>query len=398
MTDYENDHLGEHVEYSDNSSSSDAHSGREHKPSDESGSDKDASADDEEESPEDRRKAKRQKLIVICVLALLALLAIIAGLIWWLNARHWENTDDAYVDTKITRLAPRASGAVLGVFVADNQQVHAGQLLIQLDDSAARTQLAQAEASRAQSLSQIAQAQAQVQVSSNQVEEAQADTRGPAAQAGKSLRDYRRYSAVHDTMPGAVALQQLDQSRSTATNDAASFESARKKVKTSRAQLSSSRTQIDAGLAQLRTSEAQIAQARLQIAYARVVAPVDGHIANETVAIGDYAQPGQQLLSVVPNRLWITANYKETQLEHVHVGQRVELRIDAYPGTHFTGRVQSIQRGAGQTFAVLPAQNATGNFVKVVQRVPVKIVLDRFDTERFPIGPGMSVVPSVRID
>ena len=319
-------------------------------------------------------------------------------MIWWSNARHWEKTDDAYVDTKITQVAPRASGAVLGVFVNDNQSVRAGQLLVQLDDSPARTQLAQAEASRAQALAQIAQARGQVGVAEAQLEQAQTDTRGPAAQAEKSERDYRRYADVRAATPAAVAEQQLDQARATAVNDSASLASARKQVKTARAQLSSNRTQIDAGLAQLKTAGAQMAQAQLQIAYARVVAPVDGHVANKTVAVGNYAQPGQQLMSVVPNQLWITANYKETQLAKVRVGQRVRIRIDAYPDGLFTGHVESIQRGAGQSFAVLPAQNATGNFVKVVQRVPVKIVLDQYDANRFPLGPGMSVAPAVRID
>ena len=352
----------------------------------------------EEKDPEDERKTKRQKLIVIVVLVVVALIAIVGGLIWWLNARHWEKTDDAYIDTRITQLAPRASGAVVGVFVNDNQPVRSGQLLVQLDDSAARTQLAQAEASRAQAMAQIAQAHGQVDVARAQFEQAQTNTRGPAAQAGKSERDYRRYAAVRATTQAAVGEQQLDQARATAVNDAASLASARRQVKTARAQLSSTQTQIEAGLAQMKTAEAQMAQARLQIAYARVVAPVDGHVANKTVALGNYAQPGQQLMSVVPNHLWVTANYKETQLAQIRVGQRVEISIDAYPDRTFNGHVQSIQRGAGQSFAVLPSQNATGNFVKVVQRVPVRIVFDHLDSVHFPLGPGMSVEPAVRID
>ena len=178
-----------------------------------------------------------------------------------------------------------------------------GQVLVLLDDSAARTQLAQAQASRAQALSQIAQAQAQVQVASAQLEQSQVNTRGPAAQAGKAERDYQRYLGVSTATPAAVAPLQLDQAQTTAVNDDAQFVSAQKQVKTSRAQLGSSRTQLGSGQAQLQLAQAQIAQAQLQIAYARVVASVDGHVANRTVAVGNYAQPGSELMSIVPNRL-----------------------------------------------------------------------------------------------
>ena len=358
----------------------------------------DPSDGDGDGDPEDDPKTKRQKLIVIVVLVVIASIGVVLGVIWWLHARNYEKTNDAFVDTKITHVAPRASGEVAQVFVSDNQAIQAGQLLVQLDDSAARMQLAQAEASRAQALSQIAQAEAQVQVASAQLEQSQANTRGPAAQAGKSERDYRRYLGVSIATPAAVAPLQLDQAQTTAVNDDAQFASAQKQVKTSRAQLASSRTQLGSGQAQLQTAQAQIAQAQLQIAYARVVASVDGHVANRTVAVGNYAQPGSELMSIVPNRLWITANFKETQLARMRVGQSVDVKIDAYPAAKFPGHIESIQRGAGQSFSVLPAQNATGNFVKVVQRVPVKIVLDRVDAIRFPLGPGMSVEPSVRVN
>ncbi len=361
----------------------------------ESGDDQDSDGkDDDADDP----KVRRQKRIVIIVLIVLALLAALAGLIWWLNARHWEKTDDAFIDTKITHLAPRASGAVVGLFVDDNQWVRSGQLLAQLDDSTARTQLAQAEASKAQALSQLRQAHAQIDVAATQVDQAVTDTRGPAAQADKSGRDYQRFADVRASTPAAVAAQQLDQARTTAIADAARLASARKQVRTARARLNSNQTQIGAALAQLKTAEAQIAQANVQIGYARVVAPVDGHISNRTVALGNYAQAGQELMAVVPDRLWVTANYKETQLTHIRVGQHVKVKVDAYPDVEFQGHVDSIQRGAGQSFQVLPPQNATGNFVKVVQRVPVKIVLDHVDAVRFPLGPGMSVTPSVRID
>lgn len=347
---------------------------------------------------EDDPKVKKQKKIVIVSLVVVAIIAVIVGVVWWLNARHWEKTDDAFIDAQITHLAPRGSGSVVGVYVGDNQRVRAGQLLVQLDDTNARTQLAQAEASKEDALAQLKQARANIVVADSQVDQAVADTRAPAAQAAKSSRDYERYLRVRSATPAAVAEQQLDQSRATAISDAAQFASSRQQVRTAKAQVGANRSRIDAALAQLRTAEAQIEQARVQIGYARVVAPVDGHVANKRVAPGNYAQAGQELLAVVPDKLWITANFKETQLAHMRVGQRVEIEVDAYPDMKLEGHVDSIQRGAGQAFQVLPAQNATGNFVKVVQRVPVKIVIDHVEAVRVPLGPGMSVLPRVRID
>lgn len=344
------------------------------------------------------KKTLLQRPLLLAGIVLVVLAAMIGGLLWWLEARHWATTDDAYVDTDIVHLAPRAAGQVLNVLVADNQPVHAGQLLVELDASQAQTQLAQAEASRAQALSQIAQARAQIGVSAAQVEQSQANTAGPAAQAANAERDYQRYLAVRTATPAAVAPQQVDQARMTAINQAAQLRSAEKQVETSRAQLTSSRTQVSAGDAQLKTARAQMAQARLQLDYARITAPIDGHVAHKTIAAGNYAQPGQEVMSLVPNYLWVTANFKETQLAKVRVGQRVELKIDAYPDVRFEGHVDSIQRGAGQSFSVLPSQNASGNFVKVVQRVPVKIVIDRPRDAQHPLGPGMSVAPRVRID
>ncbi len=338
----------------------------------------------------------RLKAALIAAAVVVGLVAIIGAVLFWLDARKYENTDDAFIDTNIVHLAPRAAGQVTGVFVTDNQRVRAGQVLVQLDPSVARTQIAQAEASKAQALSQIAQAAAQVSVSEANVAQARADVIAPTAQAANAARDYRRYLAVQRQEPAAVAQQQVDAAAATAMANEGQKVSAVKKVEANEAQARSARTQIDAGRAQLRTAAAQEAQARLQIEYAQIVAPVLGHVAHKTVAVGDYAIQGQEVLSIVPDDLWVTANFKETQLQHIRPGDRVDLKIDAYPKVRFTGHIDSIQRGAGQSFAVLPAQNATGNYVKVVQRVPVKIVIDRPDP-RYPLGPGMSVKPRVRI-
>ena len=355
------------------------------------------SAPAEQQQDPKQSGGKRRGLIMLIAAAVVAV-AGAAGLLSWLNARHFETTDDAYIDGDVTNIAPRATGSVTQVLVSDNQQVRAGDLLAQLDDSTARTQLAAGEAARAQALSQIEQAKAQTQVADAQVAQSQANTGAPKAQAANAERDYARYLSVRTATPAAVAPQQLDQARTAAEVTAAQLLAAQRQVRTSQTQLAAARSQLSAGQAQLEAAEAQIAQARLQISYARVVASVSGHVAHKTVSVGDFVQTGQQLMSIVPNALWITANFKETQLERMRPGQPVEIRIDAYPGQKLTGHVDSIQWGAGQSFAVLPAQNATGNFVKVVQRVPVKILIDHPERIGRTLGPGMSVEPHVRID
>ena len=349
-----------------------------------------------DQAPEKPKKTLRQRLPLLMGIGLVLVVAIVAGVLFWLNARKYESTDDAFIDTNVAHLSPRAAGQVTRLSVQDNERVNAGELLVQIDSSVAETQITQAEASKASARAQIAQARAQVGVSDANIAQARADAIAPAAQAAQADRDYRRYLNVKAAAPGAVAQQQVDAAGTAARADAGQAKSALSKVRASQAQALATRTQISSGEAQLKTADAQEAQAKLQVGYAQVVAPFSGHVAHKTVSLGDYVTQGQELMSVVPDEVWVTANFKETQLSHMRPGQPVEIKVDAYPGVRFTGHIQSIQRGAGQSFAVLPAQNATGNYVKVVQRVPVKIVFDHRDF-RYPLGPGMSVSPRVRI-
>jgi membrane fusion protein (multidrug efflux system) len=197
--------------------------------------------------------------------------------------------------------------------------------------------------------------------------------------------------------PTAVSQQQLDQALATAQNTAAQTEAARKQAAAASNQITLAQAQIHQSEAQLAAAKAQIDQAQINLGYTRIYADVAGHVTHRTVTLGNFVQPGQQLLAITPLNLWVTANYKETQLDLMRIGQPVSIRIDAYPGRTFRGHVDSFSHGAGQAFAFLPPQNATGNFVKVVQRVPVKIVFDDRTAFDRPLGPGMSVVPRVRV-
>ena len=300
--------------------------------------------------------------------AVAAVVLLVGGVLWWLNARNYESTDDAFIDTHIIQVSPQISGQVVRVAVGDNQLVRKGQLLVQIDP--------------ADTQARLDQAQSQESVAQTQYQQAQANEAGAAAQALNAEHELARYRLLRSYSTAAVAQQQIDQAVATDRNAIAQRDSAR--------------AQIAGAQAQIKLAKAQVTTARLNLGYTRIVAPLDGHIAQRTVAVGDYVSPGEELMAVVPLKMWVTANFKETELEHMRRGQPVTMSVDACGGADVRGHVDSIQRGAGQAFGVLPPENATGNYVKVVQRVPVKIVLDKIPRS-CPLGPGMSVEPSVKV-
>jgi membrane fusion protein (multidrug efflux system) len=335
----------------------------------------DASEDEQDEDEDDDKKGKKDKkpglfqnIWVRVVLALVIILLIVGAIIWWMIARQYEDTDDAFVDTHIVHISPQIAGEVTQVRVNDNQEVQRGQPLIEINSADAQTKLLQAQAQEVQA--------------HTQVDQATASEMGAAAQEASAQRDLARYRLLASTAPQAVAQQQIDQARATAENASA--------------QRRAAQAQISGAEAQIKIIHANIAAAQLTLSYTHIVAPVDGHVTQRSVALGNYVAPGEELMAIVPKQLWVTANFKETQLALIRVGQHVSLSVDACAGEDITGHVDSIQRGAGQAFGILPPENATGNYVKVVQRVPVKIVFDRVPKDCV-LGPGMSVVPTVTV-
>jgi membrane fusion protein (multidrug efflux system) len=345
-------------------------------------------------------------LIAVVVLVILIVLAVL----YFLNARHFESTDDAFIDTHLVRIAPRISGRVSRVLVDDNQFVRAGQDLVDIDPRDEQARLNQQLALRAQAEAQIAQAQAQllqiaaqIQVGEANVRQLAASAQASQAQAAFAASDLARYRSLKAVNPTAVAQQQLDQAVTQANSTAAQRDAALRQVQSAQAQVRATATQraaaqaqIAAGEAQVQSADAQIQSAQLDLSYTTIHAPEDGNIAQRSVAIGTYLNAGAQVMALVPTRTWVTANFKETQLAHMRPGQPATVHIDACPTAKIHGHVDSIQRGSGQAFGILPAENATGNFVKVVQRVPVKIILDDVPKD-CPLGPGLSVEPSVRV-
>ena len=357
-----------------------------------------------------KKKGLLQRPVTLVVLIVVVLALVIGAVLFWLHARQFESTDDAFVDTHLVRLAPQISGRVLKVLVEDNQRVKAGQPVLQIDARDQQAQLSQAQAQKANAQAQIAQAQATLDQNAAQVRVAEATYRqnlaqaaSSAAQATNSARDLIRYQTLKGLNPTAVSQQQLDQAQATAQSNAAQREAAdrqavaaRRQITATAAQSAAARAQIAAGQAQVAASDAQIRTSQNNLGYTTVYAPEAGTVAQRTIAIGNYVNPGTQIMAIVPLRTWITANFKETQLAHMRAGQSATVHVDACPDAKITGHVDSIQRGSGQAFGLLPPENATGNFVKVVQRVPVKIVLDNAPMD-CPLGPGLSVEPKVRV-
>ncbi len=324
--------------------------------------------------------------------AMLALAA--ATYLYWDHASHFESTDDAFIDARQYAISPKVGGYVVAVEVTDNQHVETGAVLMRIDPrdyqialENAQAQLAAAQASVKNLEAQIAAQEAQASASKAGVEQSQAALRFAQQEAARS-----RKLVEHGT--GTVQRQQ--QATSTLRQEQARGQSAQETVEAARASVQSLEAQRKSAEANAREAASKVEKARLDLSYTTIVAAETGRVVRLTAAVGQLAQAGAALAMFVPDKLWVTANFKETQLTDMRPGQPAEIGIDAYPGRLVKGRVVSIQPGSGVAFSVLPAENATGNYVKIVQRVPVKISLDSLPRD-VSLGPGMSVTPTVRV-
>ena len=356
--------------------------------------DAEAAQDGGEDAP-GKAPVPRWKKLLYWAVGLLILLALtVAGVLYWLHARHFESTDDAFIDGYISQVSAQVPGRVVRIAFSDNQQVKAGQLLVELDPRDYQVRLDQAVAQRAQAAAQADQARAQVGLQQANADQAAANVRVTEADLQQAQTDLARYRSID---PKAVTKQQLDTSSSTVRSAQARLDANRQAAAAARAQVEAQRAAVAAADANVKQADVAVENAKLQLSYARVVAPTDGQATKRTVDLGNYANAGQSLLAVVSPRLWVTANFKETQLALMRPGQPVRVRVDACPGMDMAARVESFQAGSGSVFSSLPAENATGNYVKVVQRVPVRIVFGQQDLSRCRMAPGMSVTPRVTV-
>jgi membrane fusion protein, multidrug efflux system len=313
------------------------------------------------------------------LLAIGAVVTILALFFWWLHARQYESTDDAFIDTRTVQISAQVAAAIVDVPVTDNQLVEAGAELVRLDD---RDYVAQ----RDEQLANVKNLTAQIVEQKAKID--QADKQAAQAQAALTFAQQQdeRYQRLVKT--DSVTVEQAQQYASNLLQAQATYAAGL-------ANATAIAKQDPVLQAQLQTADAQLADAEANLSRTVIVAPVAGRVARLTAAKGQYAAVGQALMMFVPREVWITANFKETQLNLMRPGQPVTIEIDTYPGRSFNGHVDSIQSGSGTAFSLLPAENATGNYVKIVQRVPVKIVFDTLP--KVLLGPGMSVVPTVKV-
>jgi membrane fusion protein (multidrug efflux system) len=330
------------------------------------------------------------------IVALIAL-AMMAGA-WMYYVRFmapYETTDDAFIESHVTFVSPRVSGPVVKLLVRDNQRVRAGEELLDIDPLDYQTRVAQADADLATATNHVAQAEAQVLVDQAKADQQNAAVTAARAVAGRASADRERYESVQSN---AVSRSQIDLARAQANSAAAEVEVARNQAKAAEAQVELDRANVQTARAQVRQARTRLDEAQLQLSYTKIVAPRDGRVTRRSVEEGAYVQTGQDLLALVPDDIWVVANFKETQLGRMRPGQEVLLHVDAYPQHEFKGKLESLQAGSGAVFSLLPPENAVGNYVKVVQRVPVKIVFDEpVDLSKFNMAPGMSVQPKVRV-
>ncbi len=348
--------------------------------------------------PQNRKKPFYQRPLPLALMALAALVVVVLGTLYWLHARQYVSTDDAFIDANVVRLAPRVAGQVLRLPVRDNQDVPKGELVVELDPAPFQAQLDQAKAAQAQAEGQLAATRSQLAVAKANAEQAQAQVGVAEAEASNAQDNYQRVKDLNSSTSRnlVVSEREVEDARAQARSTSAQLTAARKQAAAAAAQVDAAQKQIDIAQAAVASAKAQVEQAQLELSYTRVTAPQAGRVTHRSVEVGDYVEVGQALLALVPDQVWVTANFKETELTDMRPGQPATISVDAYPDRELHGHVDSIQAGTGARFSLLPPQNATGNYVKVVQRVPVKITFDQRPKDLL-LAPGMSVVPEVKV-
>jgi membrane fusion protein, multidrug efflux system len=337
----------------------------------------------------DRMRRRRRMVLTVTALFIFAIVAVV---VYWINTSGYESTDDAFIDARTVSISAQVGAAIVDVPVTDNQLVEPGAVLLRLDDRDYKAQVDQATAQVDQAAANISNIDAQVAAQQARIDQAEKQTaQAQAALAFAQQQDARYTSLVKS---GAGTVQAAQQYSSGLLQAQATYAAAQANAVATEKQLPMLKAQREIAQAQLEQARATKEHADANLSRTLITAPVAGRVARLTAAKGNYAAIGQALMMFVPRDIWVTANFKETQLLTVRRGDPVDIVIDTYPHRKFKGHVDSIQAGSGTAFSLLPAENATGNFVKIVQRVPVKIVFD--EPPDVLLGPGMSVVPTVR--
>ena len=317
----------------------------------------------------DLKKSYKKSIGII-----VAILLIAATIIAVIDAMHYQSTEDAYIENHTVQVAPKVAGQIVNVYIKDNQAVKAGDLVAQIDDADYKVKLEQAEANYQSALK------------SQNI--AKANLSAVDAEIALAKKDVDRYTKLYET--GSVSKQTLDNAVTKYESVKARQENAEQAILT--------KEQSNVADADIKALKAIRDQAQLNLSYTKIYAPQDGTVSSKRVEKGAYVQVGSPLFVIVPNEVWVVANFKENQLEKMKAGQSVEIKVDTYPKHKFKGKVDSIQRASGAKASLFPPENAVGSFVKIVQRIPVKIVFtEDIDKDQYLLVPGMSVIPKVRV-
>lgn len=350
---------------------------------------------DEDQKKDTKPRSKKPLIILAIVILILAIIAFI----WWFSTRNQVSTDDAYTDGNAVVMAPIVSGYVTTLSVNDNTFVHKGDVLVEIDardyaatrdDASAQVGLAQAQLESTKIALEMARVQYPMQLA-----QAQAQENSAQANLKKAQSTYDRQHAVDRRATTDENIDSANSAQAAAQADVASARAQLKIAALVREQLLQAQNKVTVSEEQLHQAQAKLSAAELNVAYCRIVAPSDGWITKRNVQLGSFLAAGTPMFILVTPDIWITANFKESQLERMHIGDEVNVTVDAYPNRDLHGHVDSIQLGSGSRFAAFPTENATGNFVKIVQRIPVKIVIDRGLDSRQPLPLGLSVSPVV---
>ncbi len=325
------------------------------------------------EKAEKTKKSKNFKIVKQLASLPIIVVVMLVAVVLYINSCRYESTDDAFVDGRIIRISPKVSGTIQKLNIEDNQFVKKGDLLLVIDDKDYQVKFNQAKAKH--------------QILINKQGAAKADVVAKSEALVAAENDYNRYSNLYAV--GAVSKQEYDSVKT-------KYEAAKAKLSVADEQVfSKDKNKVaDAELMQLQSG---MKQAALELSYTKIFAPCDGQITNRSAEKGAFIHAGAPLFSIVPAERWVTANFKETQLENMKIGQEVKIKIDAYPKKRFKGKIDSIQASTGAKTSLFPPENAVGSYVKIVQRVPVKIVFIDKEIKKYAVVPGMSVVPKVKV-
>ncbi|MDK1189115.1 HlyD family secretion protein [Cronobacter sakazakii] len=349
---------------------------------------------------ENRKRPGKKPLII---LGIVVVIMVIGAIIWWFMTRNLETTDDAFIEGDAVTVAPKVAGYVTELRVKDNQRVKKGDLLVVIDPRDATAQRDQAQAQLSLAESQLHQAQAQLALAKVQYpaqrDQAKAQVLRAQAELANARAEYQRQRGVD---PRATSKQNIDAANAQLRSSEAGLANAQVQLEVAeqvQLQIRQQETNVEARQSQVEQARAQLKTAELNLSYTEVRAPFDGYVTKRNVQNGTLVQAGSALFSIVSPDIWVVANFKESQLERMRPGNKVEISVDAFPDLELEGHVESIQQGSGSRFSAFPAENATGNFVKIVQRVPVKIVIDKgLENWNQPLPLGLSVEPEVTVE